>query len=249
VRAWFNEQMRSETAARGREAVEKLLQREGKTALKLDDLAADMNFASAEALFEAVGKDELSVKTIEALWKPQAPAPDLDDYLLAKKKKAAPSKAARGKDGVLVVGVDSLLTQLAKCCKPAPPDAIAGFVTRGKGVSIHREDCSNFQEIARRLPDRVIEVTWGLTDGKLYPIDIGVTALDRTGLLRDISEVLTKEKCNVIGVQTQTVAGQKKQGDAVAWMSFTVELADSGRLGKVLAAVRGVQGVQTARRK
>jgi GTP pyrophosphokinase len=241
VRAWFNEQARHETVARGRELVERLLQREGKTALKLEDLAGRLGFRSAEDLFALVGKDEFSLRTIETLLHPPEPAPSEDEVLLAKKSKPG-AKSPKG--GVLVVGLDSLMTQLAKCCKPAPPDAISGFVTRGKGVSIHRRDCPSFREIAGRTPERVIEVEWGRPKGELavYPVDISIEASDRQGLLRDISEVFAKEKMNVIGVQTQTVKG-------TAWMTFTVEVADSQRLGKVLSIVREVAGVQSARRR
>jgi GTP pyrophosphokinase len=146
---------------------------------------------------------------------------------------------------VLVVGIDSLMTQLAKCCKPAPPDAIAGFVTRGKGVSVHRRDCSNFREMSTRNGERVIDVEWGTPkadSGAVYPVDVGVEAADRQGLLRDISEVFAKEKMNVIGVQTQSVKG-------TAWMTFTVEVADSGRLNKVLGQVGEVGGVRWAKRR
>ncbi|GAB3766555.1 bifunctional (p)ppGpp synthetase/guanosine-3',5'-bis(diphosphate) 3'-pyrophosphohydrolase [Ramlibacter monticola] len=243
VRAWFNEQQRHETVARGRELVERLLQREGKTALKLEDLAGRLGFKSAEDLFAVVGKDEFSLRTIETLLHPPEPAPSEDEVLLAKKSK--PTAAKSNKGGVLVVGVDSLMTQLAKCCKPAPPDAISGFVTRGKGVSIHRRDCANFRELAGRDPERVIEVEWGRPKGGeplVYPVDIAIVANDRQGLLRDISEVFAKEKMNVIGVQTQSVKG-------TAWMTFTVEVADSQRLGKVLSIVRDVGGVESARRR
>ncbi len=242
VRAWFNALAMHETVARGREAVEKLLQREGKTAVKLDDMASRLGFKSADDLFEVVGKDEFSLRNIEVLLRPAEPVLQPDDYLLIKK---ARNNAKSPSGGVLVVGVDSLLTQLAKCCKPAPPDAIGGFVTRGKGVSIHRADCSNFRELASRSADRVIDVQWGATkgdDAAVYPVDVAVEAADRQGLLRDISEVFAKEKMNVIGVQTESVKG-------TAWMTFTVEVADSGRLAKVLGIVRDVPGVRSARRR
>ena len=242
VRAWFNAQLTHETMARGREAVEKLLQREGKTAIKLEDLAVQLGFKSAEALFEVVGKDEFSLRTIETLLRPPAPVLAPDDYLLLKKSRHG-DKSPRG--GVLVVGIDSLMTQLAKCCKPAPPDTIGGFVSRGKGVSVHRADCSNFREFATRHPERVIAVAWGAprsAEGAVYPVDVAVEAADRQGLLRDISEVFAKEKMNVIGVQTQSVKG-------TAWMTFTVEVQDSGRLARVLGVVREVPNVRSARRR
>ena len=244
VRAWFNAQAMHETVARGREAVEKLLQREGKTAMKLDDLAVQLGFKTADDLFEVVGKDELSLKAIEAQLRPAPALLPQDEFLLIKKSQP---QAAKGtpKGGVLVVGMDSLLTQMAKCCKPAPPDAIGGFVTRGKGVSIHRADCSNFRELQVRDAERVIEVAWGQGAGArdaVYPVDVAVEAADRQGLLRDISEVFAKEKMNVIGVQTQTVKG-------TAWMTFTVQVADSGKLAQVLGTVRDVAGVRSARRR
>jgi GTP pyrophosphokinase len=241
VRAWFNAQATHETIARGREAVEKLLQREGRTAIKLDDLAAQLGFASAEALFEVVGKDEFSLRSIETVLRPAEPPAPADEQALLKKFKGGSS--SRG--GVLVVGVDSLLTQLAKCCKPAPPDEIRGFVTRGKGVSVHRADCSNLHQLVAKHGERVIEVEWGVPKGgevPLYPVDVSIEAADRQGLLRDILEVFSKDKLNVVGAQTQTVKG-------VAWMTLTVEISDSGRLGKVLATVEGLSGVRTARRR
>ncbi|APW42737.1 RelA/SpoT family protein [Rhodoferax saidenbachensis] len=241
VRAWFNALAMGETVAKGREAVEKLLQREGKTAIKLDDLASQLGFNNAEALFEVVGKDEFSLRNIETLLRPPEPAPTQDDYMPLKKPRAA----GGGKGGVLVVGVDSLMTQLAKCCKPAPPDLISGFVTRGKGVSVHRSDCSNLRNMVTRSGDRVIDVEWGTPgakDGNVYPVDVAVQANDRQGLLRDISEVFAKEKMNVIGVQTQSIKG-------MAWMTFTVEVAESGRLAKVLGIVNELSGVRSARRR
>lgn len=242
VRAWFNALALNETVAKGREAVEKLLQREGKTAVKLEDLAAKLGFNSADDLFQVVGKDEFSLRNIEILLRPPEPVlPDADYPLLKKPRSAAnPSKG-----GLLVVGVDSLMTQLAKCCKPAPPDPICGFVTRGRGVSVHRTDCSNLREMVAKNGERLIEVEWGETPGTgtaVYPVDVAIEAADRQGLLRDISEVFTKEKMNLIGVQTQSIKGSAR-------MTFTVEVADSGRLSRVLGVVAELAGVRSVRRR
>ncbi len=246
VRAWFNALAQRDTIARGREAVEKLLQREGRTAIKLDDLAARLGFRNADALFEVVGKDEFSLRNIESLLRPAEPAPSEDEAIVAKHVKA-PGRAPQG--GVLVVGVESLLTSLARCCRPAPPDAIGGYVTRGKGVAIHRADCINFRQIAARSPERVIAVAWGERKGAgatVYPVDVIVEANDRQGLLRDITEVFAKEKVNVIGVKTQSV---KDARGGTAWMTFTVEVGDATRLAQVLAQVARIVGVRTARRR
>ena len=242
VRAWFNAQALVETTAKGREAVEKLLQREGKTAIKLEDLATQLGFGSADALFESVGKDEFSLRSIEQLLRPNEPAQFDAEAPLIRKPRSGENPS---KGGLLVVGVDSLMTQMAKCCKPAPPDAIVGFVTRGKGVSVHRADCSNLAEMIAKNGERLVDVEWGLSQashGSVYPVDVAVQAQDRTGLLRDISEVFTKEKMNVIGVQTQSIKG-------TAWMTFTVEVSDSGRLHKVLGLVAELPGVRSARRR
>ena len=249
VRAWFNALATEHTVAKGREAVEKLLQREGKTALKLDDLAVQLGFKTADELFEVVGKDELSLRTIENMLRPPELVLTPDDYVLTKKSRPSDKLHQRGKGSVLVVGMDSLLTQLAKCCKPAPPDDILGFVTKGKGVSIHRSDCSNFRNMASGSPDRVIDVEWSspkAPDGLVYPVDVVVEAADRQGLLRDISEVFAKEKMNVIGVQTQSV---KDNRGGTAWMTFTVEVTQSSRLKHVLKIVAEVSGVRAARRR
>ncbi|MDO9603399.1 bifunctional (p)ppGpp synthetase/guanosine-3',5'-bis(diphosphate) 3'-pyrophosphohydrolase [Hydrogenophaga sp.] len=246
VRAWFNAQAMEETVARGREAVEKLLQREGKTALKLDDLAVSMGLASAQELFEHVGKDELSLRSIETHLRPAEPALAATEMPLWIRKPRKSNSGSPG--GVLVVGVDSLMTQLAKCCKPAPPDDIGGFVTRGKGVSIHRADCSDFAHLRKKSPDRVIDVQWGGQSASsrgsdsFYPVDVAIEALDRQGLLRDISDVFAREKMNVIGVQTQSVKG-------VAWMTFTIEVTDARQVARAMSVVGDVAGVRVVRRK
>jgi GTP pyrophosphokinase len=249
VRAWFNAIAITETIAKGREAVEKLLQREGKTSLKLDDLAAQLGFKTADDLFEVVGKDELSLRTIEQLFRPAEPVVDDDAQLLLKQARNAEKfKSQSSKGGVLVVGVDSLLTQLAKCCKPAPPDAIGGYVTRGKGVSIHRADCPNLRQLLAKDAGRGVDVAWGQpkagASGGLptYAVDVTVQASDRPGLLRDIAEIFSKEKAHVQSVQSQSTQG-------TVWMTVTVEVADASRLGKVLAAVGQVAGVHWARRR
>ncbi|MEY5099645.1 MAG: hypothetical protein RJA36_2364 [Pseudomonadota bacterium] len=243
VRAWFNALAAEDNAARGRDAIERVLQREGKTAVRHEELATALGFDSPQALFESVGKEETSLRQVEQQLKPQEAPPTPDEVVIRKAR--GEEKALAG--SVLVVGLDSLLTQLARCCKPAPPDDIRGFVTRGKGVSIHRADCADFAHLGRLHPDRVIEVQWGAAKGKaavapVYPVDIAVEARDRQGLLRDISDAFAREKINVIGVQTQSVKG-------VAWMTFTVEVPDATRAARVMSAVSDVPGVQKVRRR
>lgn len=249
VRAWFNALAQQGAIARGREAVEKLLQREGKTALKLDDLAGQLGFSNAEALFEVVGKDEFSLRNIESVLKPQEPAPSADEILLQKQTQWQGKAQARasGKSGILVVGMGSLMTQLGKCCKPAPPDPIGGFVTRGKGVSVHRLDCVNYRNMVRDTPERAIEVQWCAdtatsADGVGYSVDVLLQTNNRPGLLRDITELLAREKMPIIGMQTTP-------GKDVSNMQLTLQVANTNRLRQVLTELGNIDGVILARRR
>jgi len=243
VRAWFNAQIAQETINKGRELVERILQREGKTSLNLEELASGLGFKSSQDLFEVVGKDEFSLRNIEQWIHPPEQLSNVDDISLVSKKSKVNESSKKG--AVLVVGLDSLMTQLARCCKPAPPDLIKGFVTRGKGVSIHRQNCSNFKQLEVTEPDRVIVVAWGSSQALnpiYYPVDVALEANDRQGLLRDVSEVFAKERMNVVGVQTQSIKG-------IAWMTFTVEINDALRLEKVLLSVQEIKGVRAVRRR
>ncbi len=242
VRAWFNAQVQHQTIARGRELVDKLLQREGRTALKLDHLAEQLGFKSADALFEVVGKDEYSLRNIENLLRPAAPPPaDVEAPVLKRPRSTG--------GGVLVVGMGSLMTTLARCCRPAPPDEIGGFVTRGKGVAIHRRDCSNFRHMAARHPGREVSVEWGAPDRDrpaVYPLDVVVEAADRQGLLRDVTDVFAKDKLNVTAVHTQSM---RASGGPRAHMVFTVEAEDAERLDQALRSIARVPGVRHVRRR
>ena len=242
IRAWFNAIEQQETLAAGRALIEKTLQREGKTAVNLDELAHKLGFAKTDDLFLAAGKEQFSLRHVEqVLHEDRHKEVNPDDAVVARKSRAS-SVVHGAKSGVLVVGTEGLMTQLARCCKPAPPDPIVGFVTRGKGVSIHRARCRNFAEMKLRGPERVIECEWGEAGGEtVYPVDIAVLATDRQGLLRDISEIFLREKINVIGVSTQSSKGQAR-------MAFVAEISSTSQLQKALNTIREVNGVHEARR-
>ncbi|MEW6371840.1 MAG: bifunctional (p)ppGpp synthetase/guanosine-3',5'-bis(diphosphate) 3'-pyrophosphohydrolase [Pseudomonadota bacterium] len=241
IRAWFHALDLAETLAQGRALVEKSLQREGKTAVNLEALAHKLGFAKVDELFIAVGKEKFSLRHVEAALHETVEAPPLEDAAVVNKSRAS-SVEQGAKSGVLVVGTEGLMTMLAKCCKPAPPDPIVGFVTRGKGVSIHRLTCKNFAEMRAKAPERVIQTEWGSAGSDtVYPVDIFILAGDRQGLLRDISEVFSREKINVTGVNTQSAKGQAR-------MVFTAEIGSTGQLQKALSAIAEVAGVLEARR-
>jgi GTP pyrophosphokinase len=230
IRQWFNARQLAETLATGRAAVEKELRREGAMQASLEELAARLGFAKPDELFAAVARDEVNLRQLHSALrelKGAEPAPRAEP--------PRKPRAARSSESVLVVGMDRLMSQLARCCKPLPPDALRGFVTRGKGVSVHREDCPSLKRLAERHPERLIEAEWGRGEGR-YTVDLVVTAADRRGLLRDIGDALAREKINVTAVRTQT-------RDDLAFMRFTFEVADLGQLKRAAALVRELKGV------
>lgn len=252
VRQWFNARELEATLAAGRAMVEKAMQQtarvSGKAMPGFDAVAVKLGFGRADELFAAAAKDEVSMRQVaEAISGEGGVAASerhAEEQLRARLERGI-SAADDQRSGVLVVGVDALMTQLAKCCKPAPPDPIAGFVTRGRGVSIHRTDCSNLAAMRTRDPERMIDVEWGEVGARseaVYPVDVQVVAQDRQGLLRDISEVFSREKINVVGVQTESRKGMARMG-------FTAEVGDARQLAKALTVIREVEGVIEARRK
>jgi GTP pyrophosphokinase len=238
VRQWFNSEELTRTIAAGRAAVERELAREGATSVKLEALAERLGFGSADELFAAVGREEIGPRALQTAVRGPAPAePQAEETLVAKKSKAGGAGA-----GVLFVGVDRLMTQLARCCKPVPPDAIVGFVTRGRGISLHRRDCRSLAALLARQPERGIEAQWGARAAGVFPVDIAVQAHDRQGLLRDVSEVLSRERINVTAVNTLSRRH-------VATMFFTAEVEDLDQLRRALAQIAEVSGVFSASRR
>lgn len=236
VRRWFAALDEQETVARGRAAVARELQREGATQANIDELARRLGHADAGALYLAAGREEIGGAQLRAALRASAAPAETQQEIVTG---SAPS--AQDRSEILIVGVGKLLTQLGRCCKPVPPDAIAGFVTRGRGVSIHRRECRSFALMAARSPERVIEAGWGELSDTRYPVDIVVEAHDRQGLLRDISEVLTREKINVSAADTRSRAG-------LARMNFTVEIDNVPRLKKVFDLIRELPSVLAVRR-
>jgi GTP pyrophosphokinase len=238
VRQWFHAEELARTVAEGRAAVERELHRIGHDGASLEALAQSLGFARTDDLFAAVGREEVGPRALQVAL--TGPEPEQADELVAKKSRAA------GGEGIMVLGVDRLMTQLARCCKPVPPDPIAGFVTRGRGVSVHRRDCKSLADLVAKQPERVIEADWGerggAKGGGVFPVDIAVQAHDRQGLLRDISEVLSRERINVTAVNTLS-------RHSVATMQFTAEVADAEHLRRALAQVAEVPGVFSARRR
>jgi GTP pyrophosphokinase len=239
VRAWFNAVELQQRIAQGQALVEKELQRLGRTAVNQEHLAQQLGFARADDLYVAAAKEEFSLRQLEHAFRQPEPAAEPADEARVYGPDAD-SVVHTGKSGVLVVGVDSLLTQLARCCRPAPPDLIEGFVTRGRGVSIHRRDCPSWQALSRRHPERCIEVAWGETGDATYPVDITIHAQDRPALLRDLSEVFARLRLRVVRVTTYS-------RQSLAHMVFTIEVRDGSQIRLALDAVNELSGVRATR--
>jgi GTP pyrophosphokinase len=237
VKQYFTTLHETQTMAEGRAFVQRELQREGAGQANIDALAAQLGYSSADAMFLAAGRNELSPRAIQMALRGPDQAPEPAPEFVPRK-----SKAQGKNDGVLIVGVDKLLTQLGRCCKPAPPDLIQGYITRGKGISIHRTRCPNFAGMARLNPERVIAANWGdsaqaqESGSAAYPVDIVVECADRTGLLRDITEVLSRETINVTAVNTIL-----RQGTAS--MNFTIEVTGVTQLQRALKLIGEIPSV------
>ena len=245
VRAWFNAQLLQEQTARGREKLDKELARLGKSTFKLETLAKTLGFESVEELCLSFDKAEISGRAIEAAVTPQEhkAAEEADVPPISIKPAAAKSPGQAKPSGkVLVVGVDSLLTQLAKCCHPVPPDDIVGFVSRGRGVVVHRTDCPNVRNMLETSRERMIDVSWGKADPlALYPMEILVLAHNRPGLLKDLSDVLIRLKVTVTGVNSQLSKGLGR-------LRFGVEIAGASALRELSKEMLAVKGVISVRR-
>jgi GTP pyrophosphokinase len=241
VKKYFATLEDAQIIAEGRAYVQRELQREGATQTGIDELAAKLGYATADSMFLAAGRNELGSRAIQlALRGPETASEAAPEFTPRK------SKAGGKNDGVLIVGMDKLLTQLGRCCKPAPPDVIQGYVTRGKGISIHRIKCPNFAGMARLNPERVIAADWGdggskSSAGAAYPVDVVVECEDRTGLLRDLTEVLTRDAINVTAVNTRLRQGK-------AFLYFTLEVSGVDQMQRALKIIADIPSVLSARR-
>ena len=234
VRQWFRHEDFEKDVASGRAALDKELQRLGSTGEAHDRIAAECGYAKLDEFFAALGRGEVSSRQIEvAVRGTVAPVPEPLALTTP-----APSRVS---SGVLVLGVNNIATLIAKCCKPVPPDPIIGFVTRARGVTVHRLDCPNISGLAESQRDRLMPADWGKTGDAPFSADLEVVALDRQGLLRDISEAISRERINVTAVNTLSRGSH-------AFMRFTLQVTSGDAIDRVLRQVKDVPGVDTARR-
>ena len=241
VRQWFKREDHEHNVAAGRAITDRELHRLGVTGLSLEKLADRFRIRQVDEFLATVGRGEInSGQLASALteYLPATPEPAVEPVA----KKTRGKKTAPG--GVEISGVGNLLTTMARCCHPVPNDPIVGYITRGRGVTIHRQDCGNILRLQGEDQDRLIEVEWGAGAEAGYPVDISVEAYDRPGLLRDITTVFANDRVNVLGVNTTT-----DTSDGIARMSLTVEISDIGQLSRLLTQIGQLPNVVEARRR
>ncbi|MGB3186582.1 MAG: bifunctional (p)ppGpp synthetase/guanosine-3',5'-bis(diphosphate) 3'-pyrophosphohydrolase [Ornithinimicrobium sp.] len=247
IRQWFSKERREEAIESGRDQIAKVLRKRNQPLQRLmshDSLmavAGDLRYQSIEALFAAVGESHVSpehvVKQLVATLGGEIGATeDLAEAVMPHRGKSRATDP-----GVTVVGADDVWVKVAKCCTPVPGDDILGFVTHGKGVSVHRSDCNNV-EMLRRHPDRFVDVAWSLTEASIFMVNMQVEALDRPGLLTDITRTLAEQRVNI------TMASVQTGRDRIALSRFTFEMADPAHLVSVIRAVKRVDSVLDAYR-
>ncbi len=250
IRQWFSRERREDAIELGREELIKELRREGLPVQKLasehafDDAAAAMNYADVDALHAAIGDSRISARAVAqrilrdlrgGVYEEQLP-------VTARQQPIAPRPGRGSAVGVYVEGLDDLMVRLSRCCTPVPGDEIVGFVTRGRGVSVHRADCSNAASLASRSRERLIEVEWDHRSSGVFVATIEVVAIDRSRLLADVTKVVSEHHLNIVSANTQTDV------DRISRMRFDVELADPAHLESVLNLIRHLDAVYDAYR-
>jgi GTP diphosphokinase / guanosine-3',5'-bis(diphosphate) 3'-diphosphatase len=250
IRQWFARERREDAIEEGKDAISRMMRKQGLPLQRLMggdalvSLAKDLRYPDVAALYAAVGEGHLSAQTVvqrlvQALGGPEGAVEDLAETAVPTRAQTRPRPA--GDPGVVVKGTQDVWVKLARCCTPVPGDEIVGFVTRGNGVSVHRGDCTNIEQLATQ-PDRLIEVEWAPTSGSVFLVAIQVEALDRTRLLSDVTRVLSDAHVNILSASVTT------SRDRVAFSRFTFEMGDTKHLGHLLRLVRNVEGVYDAYR-
>ena len=242
VAHWFKLQARDQNIDEGRQMVLRELDRLDLANEPLVDVAQDMNMKSVDDMYAAVGAGDLRVgQIVHAVLKRVDSGTPQQELPLA--RRSEPATRNTESDGIYIEGVGNLLTHLAQCCQPVPGDDIKGYITIGRGVTVHRSDCDNLLHMEATEPQRVLQVSWGNRPHHTYPVDMLIQAYDRTGLLRDVSAVLANERVNVIAVNTLS-----NQGENTANMQITIEVESLERFGRLMNKIAQLPNVVSAKR-
>jgi len=240
VRNWFRLQDRDQHLRQGRDILERELHRLNVRDLATDDIARQLKHKNTEALCAALGAGDLTSASIAtALQQLRGSEP------------AEPIRAKRGvrdknrnTDAIAISGIGDLMSNFARCCRPVPPEPVIGYITQGRGVSIHRADCRNCLNLKQRNPERIVEVSWGNSDSAGYPVDLQLRAMDRSGLIRDISAVLADEKANVTDMTTHV---DRKTMQTI--MDIRIDIRDLPTLSTAIGRLEQIPNVVSVRRR
>ncbi|NVP02335.1 TGS domain-containing protein, partial [Photobacterium damselae subsp. damselae] len=248
VHAWFRKQDRDKNIIAGREILEQELAKIGATLKDAEAYAIKrFNVKTPDELFAGIGSGDVRINQvinhINALV--NKPTAEEEDQQLLEKLTEVKARTAKKpqRDAVVVEGVDNLMTHLARCCQPIPGDDIQGFVTQGRGISVHRSDCEQLDELRHHAPERIIDTVWGGGYAGNYTITVRVTASERNGLIKDLTNTFSNEKVKVSGMKSRI--DFKKQ---MSIMDFELELTDLEVLGRVLKRIEQVKDVAEAKR-
>ena len=243
IKAWFSKERREEAIDAGRESIARQMRKAGLPLQKifaghsLLELAHEMHYADIEALYSAVGDGHVSAASIVEKLMASLGAEDSHPEPTIENIPTGVQTTRRTSSAIEVEGVDDVLVKLARCCTPVPGDSIMGFITKGSGISVHREDCINALDLRKHQSERVVGVKWLPGAASVFLVNIQVEALDRARLLADVTRTLSEQHVNILSAAVST------SKDRVAISRFTFEMADAKHLDSVLAAVRGIEGV------
>jgi GTP pyrophosphokinase len=240
VRNWFRQQDRDQHQRQGRDILDRELSRLNVRGVATDDIAHHLKHKNTDSVCVALGAGDLTSAAIATALQNLRGA-ELPERI---RQRRSPPKKDKKPDAIAVSGVGDLLCNFARCCRPVPPEAISGYITKGRGVTIHREDCGNFLRLNQNSPERIIEVDWGESDSATYPVDLQLRAFDRTGLLRDISTVLADEHASVTDLTSHT---DKKTMQTI--MNISVEIIDLPTLSTAISRLEQLPNVISVRRR
>ena len=239
VRNWFRHQDRDQHQRQGREILDRELARLGVRDVATDSIAKQLKLKHTEALCVALGAGDLTSASIATALQ-NLRGRELPERIRTRRPRKKPTPS----DAVDVSGIGDLMCNFARCCRPVPPESIVGYITQGRGVTIHRQDCGNFLGLSRRYPERIVEISWGRQESGAYPVDLTLHAFDRSGLIRDITSVLADDNANVLNLTSQT---DKKTMQVI--MQISIEISDLPTLSTAITRLEQIPNVVSVRRR
>ncbi len=239
VRNWFRHQDRDQHMRQGKEILDRELTRLNVRDVPMESIAKQLKFTDVDALCVALGAGDLTSAAIATALQ-HIRGTELPDRIRTRRTRRKSSE----QDSIAVRGIGDLMSNFARCCRPVPPEPIVGYITQGRGVSIHRQDCGNFLGLNARHPERIVEIGWGESEAGSYPVDLSVHAFDRAGLIRDITAVLADDDANVTNMTSQT---DKSTSQVV--MDLSIEIRDLPTLSAVISKLEQIPNVVSVRRK